>query len=260
MAVHPKQISTYEHLPSDKKLYFASDFHLGVPDKEQSTHREKKVIRWLEYVARDASAIFLVGDVFDFWFEYQTVIPKYFLRFQAKLAELSDRGIDIHLFTGNHDLWMNEYFSQELGVAIHKDPIRLSVHSKHLFIGHGDGLGPGDRVFKFIKRIFTNPLAKWLFRWLHPDVGVRLAQSWSRKSRASKTDESFQGEEERLWTFSKQMETKVHHDYYIFGHRHLSLELPVGNNSMYVNLGEWITGNRYLVFDGEHATLESFEN
>lgn len=261
MKVNPELISSYKELPSGKKIYFASDFHLGIPSREESQKRERKIVRWLEHVSKDASAIFLLGDIFDFWFEYKSVIPKGFIRFQAKLVELKDRGIPIHLFVGNHDLWMRDYFSAELNIPVHYHPVVLEIGDKKLFVGHGDGLGPGDQTYKITKAIFTNPFCKWLFKWIHPDIGVALANYWSKKSRIAPEKEKFINEEkERLLTYCKQVQKSTPHDYYVFGHRHLPLELRVSDNSTYFNLGEWITQCNYLKFDGAKATLKVFED
>ena len=257
----PELVSSFKELPSDKKLYFASDFHLGVPNEQSSRLRELKIIKWLEHVSQDASAIFLVGDIFDFWFEYKNAIPKGFIRFQGKLAELADKEISIFLFAGNHDLWMNDYFPSQLGIEVYKKPIQIEVNGKKLYIGHGDGLGPGDTFYKMVKSIFTNPICKWLFRWIHPDIGVSIAKYWSRKSRLAngKKDDDFQGNDERLWKHCKTVNKTEHFDYFIFGHRHLPLTLPVDDNSTYFNLGEWVNQCNYLEFDGENAELKVFE-
>ena len=262
MQVRPELIHSLNDLAENKKLYFASDFHLGIPNKEESLKREKKIIEWLEYISNDASAIFLVGDVFDFWFEYKTVVPKSFVRFQAKLASLVDQGIDIFLFTGNHDMWMIDYLHQELGVKILHEATSFNISGKQFFVGHGDGLGPGDTLFKIIKKIFKSPIFRWMFRWLHPDIGVRIAQLWSRRSRIAngELDEKFEGDKERLWQFCKSQNTKMHHDYYIFGHRHLPLELDVSEKSTYFNLGEWVSQYHYLEFDGKNASLKVFDS
>ncbi|MEP1034918.1 UDP-2,3-diacylglucosamine diphosphatase [Ekhidna sp.] len=261
MKAQPELISSFNELSSLKKLYFASDFHLGIPNETSSKEREKKIIKWLEHVSKDASAIFLVGDIFDFWFEYKNTIPKGFIRFQGKLAELSDKGISIFLFTGNHDLWMKDYFPLELGIKVITQPILLEVNQKKLYVGHGDGLGPGDTLYKIVKRIFTNSICKWMFQWIHPNIGVSLAQYWSKSSRlaSGEHDEKFQGEQERLWQYCKTLNKSSHYDYYIFGHRHLPLELPVTDNSTYFNLGEWVNHFTYLEFDGEKASLKVFE-
>lgn len=246
----------------NKKLYFASDFHLGAPNEVESKIREKRIIRWLDSIAGDAAAIILVGDIFDFWFEYGEVIPKGFIPFISKISQLRDQGIPVLFFTGNHDLWMKDYFTQELGIPVYHHPIELSVSGKKILVGHGDGLGPGDESYKFLKKVFTNPFAKWLFRWVHPDLGIRIAKAWSGNSRISnvaKNENRFLGEDEWLWQYSKEIEARVHHDYYIFGHRHLPLELPVGEKSTYFNLGEWVSQNTYLQFDSNGGTLLTFE-
>ena len=244
-----------------KKLFFASDFHLGAPNASESKIREKRIIRWLDSIESDAAAIFLVGDIFDFWFEYGEVIPKGFIPFISKLSQLRDKKIPIFFFTGNHDLWMKDYFTEELGIPVYHHPIELLVEGQKILVGHGDGLGPGDRSYKLLKRVFTNPIAKGLFRWFHPDLGIRLAKAWSGHSRISnlqKNENHFLNEGEWLWTYCKEVEAKIHHDLYIFGHRHLPLELPVSPTSTYYNLGEWVTQNTYLEFDGKEAKLNTF--
>ena len=245
-----------------KKLFFASDFHLGAPNASESKIREKRIIRWLDSIESDAAAIFLVGDIFDFWFEYGEVIPKGFIPFISKISQLRDKKIPIFFFTGNHDLWMKDYFTEELGIPVYHHPIELLVEGQKILVGHGDGLGPGDRSYKLLKRVFTNPIAKGLFRWFHPDLGIRLAKAWSGHSRISnlqKNENHFLNEGEWLWTYCKEVEAKIHHDLYIFGHRHLPLELKVSEKSTYFNLGEWVTQNTYLEFDGNNARLKTFE-
>lgn len=246
----------------DKKLFFASDFHLGAPNAQESKIREQKIIRWLDQIADEAAAIMLVGDIFDFWFEYGQVIPKGFIPFISKISQLRDRGIPILFFTGNHDLWMKDYFTTELGIPVYSHPIELSVAGKKFLVGHGDGLGPGDHTYKLLKKVFTNPFAQWLFKWLHPDLGIGLAKAWSGHSRISNTaknENHFLGEDEWLWQYCKEVESRFHHDYYVFGHRHLPLELVVGDSSMYYNLGEWVSQFTYLEFDGLAPKLQKFE-
>ena len=245
-----------------KKLFFASDFHLGAPSHQESKIREKRIIRWLDQISEEAAAVFLVGDVFDFWFEYGEVIPKGFIPFISKISQLRDQGTPVLFFTGNHDLWMRDYFTAELGIPVYTHPIEITVEGKKILVGHGDGLGPGDQTYKFLKKVFTNPIAQWLFRWLHPDLGIRLAKAWSGHSRItniSKDENHFLGDDEWLWQYCKELEKKVHYDYYIFGHRHLPLHLEVGKNATYINLGEWVSQNTYLEFDGIRADLKHFE-
>ena len=245
-----------------KKVFFASDFHLGAPNEASSAIREKKIIKWLNSIEDDAAAIFLVGDIFDFWFEYDKVIPKGFIRFMGKIADLRDKNIPIVFFTGNHDLWMKDYFTKELGIPVYHHPIELEIENKKFLIGHGDGLGPGDETYKILKKLFTNPFCKWLFKWLHPDLGMRIAHKWSSNSRLAnnnKNEHEFKGNDEWLWEYCKEMDKRQHFDYYIFGHRHLPLELEVGKSSTYINLGEWVNQNTYGVFDGKKMELKTFD-
>lgn len=250
-------------LPKNKNVYFASDNHLGAPNTRDSLPREKKFVAWLDTVKSDAAAIFLMGDLFDFWFEYKTVVPKGFTRVLGKLAELSDAGIPITFFVGNHDLWMNGYFEEELGIPVYHAPQELVINDKKFLIGHGDGLGPGDKGFKRMKKVFVNPIAKWFFRWLHPDLGVRLAQhlSINNKIISGDSDITFLGEDkEWLVQYCKRKLQTQHYDHFIFGHRHLPIEIKLNENSRYTNLGDWISYFTYAVFDGESLKLEKFEN
>lgn len=248
-------------LPAGKKVYFASDNHLGAPTMEESRVRELKFIRWLDTIKSDAKVIFLMGDLFDFWFEYTTVIPKGFTRTLGKLAELSDAGIQIHYFVGNHDLWMNGYFEEELNIPVYHNPQQYSINETSFFIGHGDGLGPDDKGFKRMKKVFTNPVAKWFFRWLHPDIGVRLAKhlSVSNKLISGDDDAKFLGEDkEWLVLYAKRKLETQHYDHFIFGHRHLPLEIELKENSRYTNLGDWINFYTYAEFDGKQLSLKEF--
>lgn len=246
----------------NQKVYFASDFHLGVPDKVSSKAREQKIVRWLDQCKKDAHAIFLVGDLFDFWFEYKSTVPKGFARFQGKLAEIVDSGIELFIFTGNHDLWMFGYLEEEIGAKIIYDPIKLFLNNTKVFIGHGDGIGPGDKGYKLLKKVFRNRLFQWSFRWLHPNIGIAVANFWSGASRAqaNDNDKTFLGDDEWLWSFSKEMEKTEHHDYYIFGHRHLPLDLDVTNSSKYINLGEWLNYCTYAVYQDGNIELKTFED
>ena len=248
-------------LNSGKKLYFASDFHLGVPDYDASLTREKRIVRWLDTVSADAQAIYLLGDIFDFWFEYGHAIPKGFIRLQGKLAELRDKGLPIYFFTGNHDMWMFDYFEKELGIIIYREPQVLEIGNHKLLIGHGDGLGPGDNTYKFLKKFFNSSICQWLFARIHPNLGIGIANYWSKKSRISNTrmEEKFEGEEnEFLLTYCRELEKSSHYDFYVFGHRHLPLDLKVGENSRYLNLGEWVHFNTYAEYDGQEFTLKTF--
>lgn len=250
-------------IPTGKKIYFASDNHLGAPTPEASRPREKKFVAWLDHIKKDAAAIFILGDLFDFWFEYKTVVPKGFTRTLGKLAELSDAGIPIHYFVGNHDLWMNGYFEEELGIPVYHKPKEFVFNNKTFFIGHGDGLGPGDKGYKRLKKVLTSSVFKWLFKWGHPDIGMQVAHYLSVKNKMISGDDDtiFLGEEnEWLVQYCKRkLETK-HRDFFVFGHRHLPLDIHLNNKtSQYINLGDWITYYTYGVFDGEQLHLEKFE-
>jgi len=245
------------------KIYFASDFHLGAPNAEKSLEREKKIVKWLDEVSKDATEIYLLGDIFDFWFEYKHSIPKGFVRLQGKIAELTDKGIPVTIFTGNHDMWIFDYIPKELGVKLYRKPITREYNGKKMMIGHGDGLGPGDHGYKFIKKVFANKLCQWGFARIHPNIGLGIANYWSTKSRqkTGNHDEIFHGaENEWLAIYCKEyLEKEQHIDYFIFGHRHLPLDLKVGDNSRYINLGEWIKYNSYAVFDGNKVELKYYK-
>lgn len=246
-----------------KKIYFVSDFHLGIDARLTSKEREKQIVRWLDQIKAEAEAIYLVGDVFDFWFEYKRVIPKGYVRLLGKLAELRDSGILIYFFTGNHDMWMFRYFEDELGIPIYRQSITRQIHGKTFFIGHGDGLGPGDHGYKFIKKVFASRLCQWMFERLHPNFGIWLADFWSGKSRHSKqASRKFQGEEkEFLIQYCQRKVDEMEVDYFIFGHRHLPIDFTLKNgHSRYINLGEWLHFNSYAVFDGKEVKLRFFEN
>lgn len=247
---------------STKKIYFASDFHLGVPSYEKSLEREKLLVKWLDEIKDDASEIYLMGDLFDFWFEYKHAVPKGFVRLLGKIAEITDSGIPITLFTGNHDMWMFDYLPKEIGVKIYREPIERTFENKTFYLGHGDGLGPGDKGYKFIKKVFANKLCQWAFARIHPNLGMGIANYWSKKSRKvnAEHDEKFLGEEnEWLAIFAKDYLKKEHIDYFIFGHRHLPLEIKLNDQSTYINLGEWIKYNSYAVFDGNELKLKYYK-
>ena len=243
-----------------KNTYFASDFHLGAPSCEESLVREKKIVKWLSNIQQDAKTIYLVGDIFDFWFEYKSSIPKGYTRFFGKIAELSDSGTEIIFFTGNHDMWMFDYLEKELLVKIIREKIEIEIEGKSFLIAHGDGLGPGDYGYKFIKKIFSNKLCIWMFARLHPNFGIGLANFFSRKSRSqSKNSDEFLGEDkEWLITYAKEKLSKKHFDYFIFGHRHSPIDINLNENSRYINLGEWISHFTFAKFDGENLTLDKF--
>ena len=244
-----------------KKIYFASDFHLGTPDIKDNREREKRIVSWLEHIRTDAEALYLLGDIFDFWFEYKHAVPKGAIRFLGKLSELADQGIKITLFKGNHDMWMFGYLKEELGVEIIDDALRLDCNGKAFYLHHGDGLGAGDRAYKLLKKIFRSPICQWLFARLHPNLGIGIARAWSRRSRlASGQKETFQGaEKEWLVAYAKSILQTSQINYFIFGHRHLPLDISLSPTSRYINLGEWIHYNTYAVFDGVNLELKTWD-
>ena len=245
----------------DKNIYFASDFHLGSPTYEKSREREARIVRWLDDIEPTCSELFLMGDVFDFWFEYAKVIPKGFIRFQGKIARMADAGIKIYFFKGNHDMWVKDYFEEELGMQIISDEFVMERNGKKFFLHHGDGLGPGDNKYKFLRKVFRNRFSQWLFERVHPNFGIGLANVWANQSRAATmNDEKFLGaEQEWLAIYSKEQLKKAHYDYFVFGHRHLPIEIELGKGSKYINIGEWLSFNSYGVFDGKDLKLAYFE-
>ena len=250
-------------IPKGKKVYFASDNHLGAPTIEASRPREKKFVAWLDSIKNDAAAIFLLGDLFDFWFEYKTVVPKGFVRTLGKLAEIADSGIPIYYFVGNHDLWMKGYFEDELGIPVFHKPKEFIIHKSEFFIGHGDGLGPGDKGYKRLKKVFRSRFFNWLFQWGHPDIGIPIAQYFSVKNKLISGDEDakFLGEDnEWLVQYSKRKLEEKHRDYFVFGHRHLPLEIQLNDSSRYINLGDWIQYFTYGVFDGVNFHLKKYNS
>ena len=250
-------------LDPGKKIYFASDQHFGIPNAVESKKREDKFIRWMDSVKKDAQVLFLMGDLFDFWHEWKHVVPKGYIRVLGKIAELKDSGIDIYFFVGNHDLWMKNYFEEELGVPVFFEKRYYEVNGKKLLLAHGDGLGPGDKGYKRMKKVFTNPAAQWAFRWLHPDIAMRIANYMSQKNKLISGDEdkAFLGEDkEFLILYSKEKLKTEKIDYFVYGHRHLPMVLDLENGAKYINLGDWISYFTYGVFDGEQFDLKKFED
>jgi UDP-2,3-diacylglucosamine hydrolase len=249
-------------LSHDKKVYFLSDFHLGAPDYKSSLEREKIVVKFLDEIKNDASEIFIVGDIFDFWYEYRKVVPKGYVRLLGKLAEITDAGVKIRFFVGNHDMWMKNYFQRELNIPVYFEPGDFEWDGKTFHIGHGDGLGPGDHRYKFLKKIFRNKFSQWLFGVLPPYIGMGLANFLSRRSRTQTgvAEEIFLGEEkEWLIIYSKEILKKKNFDFFVFGHRHLPIDFRLENGSRYINLGDWIHYYTYAVFDGKKLELKSYK-
>jgi len=249
-------------IANDKKIYFLSDFHLGAPDYEKSKQREKKIVHFLNTIQPTVQELFIVGDMFDFWYEYKTAVPKGYTRILGKLAEFTDAGIPVHFFVGNHDMWMSGYFEKELNIPVYFHPKTFQYNGKQFYIGHGDGLGPGDNGYKFLKKVFRNPICHWLFGIIHPNIGIGVANYFSRESRkkTGMKDEVFMGEDkEWLMIYSREILQQQHIDFFVFGHRHLPLNLQLAPNSKYINLGDWIINFTYATFDGNNMELHKWK-
>ena len=248
-------------VPPGKKIFFLSDFHLGAPNAKSSLEREQLIVRFLDEVKDQASAIFIVGDMFDFWYEYKNVVPRGYVRLLGKIAALTDAGIPVHFFVGNHDMWMKNYFQEELNVPVYYEPKEFVFNDKNFLVGHGDGLGPGDHGYKGLKKIFRNPFCQWLFGIIPPAMGIGLANYFSRKSRAAtgSSEEKFLGEEkEWLLIYCREKAAQKKIDYFVFGHRHLPIHYRLDNGSFYINLGDWISFYTYAEFDGQEMKLKSY--
>lgn len=247
-----------------ERIVFASDFHLGINGAVTSEEREKLLVRWIEEVAMSASEVFLLGDIFDFWFEYKKAIPKGFVRFQGALAALTDSGVPVHLFIGNHDMWIFDYFREEFNINLYRKPHIFERQGRKLLIGHGDGLGPGDHTFKVIRRVFHSPAMIGLFRWVHPDFGIRVAHAWSNSSRAGHGDiYQYHGPSgEYLLSYcEEQSALSPDIDYFVFGHRHLVFDYLLSNgHSRYINIGDWLQFNSYAVLEQGDIHLRSYDN
>ncbi len=241
-----------------KKTYFASDFHLGLGGHHKSLERERLIIKWLNEIRNDAETIYLMGDIFDFWHEWKTVVPAGFTRFLGKLAELSDSGIKIFFFTGNHDIWTYNYLQTELGMEILRTPQEMEIYGKKFYLAHGDGLGPKDNSFKVLKKIFTNQLFQWAFARLHPNFAVKIAKKWSEKSKEYKKDPTYKHEDEWLVIHSRNMLKIKHYDFFIFGHRHLAINYQLNDSSTFICLGDWIKNFTYAIYDGHKIELCKF--
>lgn len=250
-------------MEQQKNIYFLSDFHLGTPSHADSLVREKLIVQFLNEIEDKAAEIFIVGDMFDFWYEYKYVVPKGYVRLLGKLAQLSDKGIRLHFFVGNHDMWMTDYLQQELNMPVYFEPKEFSWNGKQFLIGHGDGLGPGDKGYKRLKKVFRNPVCQWAFGVLPPQLGMGVANYMSRRSRAKtgSSEEIFLGEDrEWLIQYCKEKLQEKHFDFFIFGHRHLPIDFRLTPNSRYINLGDWISFYTYAVFDGNDIQLLSYQH
>ncbi len=251
-------------MSKDKKIYFLTDFHLGVPDLQDSQRRENKLIRFLDSIKEETEALFLMGDLFDFWFEYKTVVPRGYVRLLGRLAHFVDDGIPVHLFAGNHDLWTFDYLQKEIGIQVHREPTIMTLKGNKFLLVHGDGRGPGDNGYKFLKRVFECKFNQFLFRWIHPDIGIGLALKWSHNHRIKKLKKEAESnyysviEETRLYKYAKECIRENHDiDYFVFGHQHKPMQYKVGKAVVTV-VGNWIRDFSYAVFDGNEIVLSTY--
>jgi len=244
-------------MPERNKIYFVSDFHLGTPSYTDTREREQRILNWLDMVKANATELFLVGDVFDFWFEYATVVPKGYIRFLGKLAELADAGVKLWFFKGNHDMWVFSYFEQELNATIIDNEMIIERNGKKFFIHHGDGLAAGDHSYKLLKKVFRSNTCQWLFARIHPNLGVGIANYWSRHSRKSNQKKKDPRPAEAEWLVAYcRNHLDREYDYMIFGHSHLPVDYRLNDKTRYINLGEWLMYDySYAVFDGKDVVL-----
>jgi len=245
----------------EKKVYFFSDIHLGLPNHEKSLQREKLLVKCLTEIEHNAKCIYFVGDIFDFWWEYKSVVPRGFVRFLGKIAELSDKGIEIHFFTGNHDVWLKDYLVIELGIELHFHEFETNINEKSFLIAHGDGLGPGDKSYKILKKLFTNKFLQWCYSRLHPNFAFGIGYRWSQNRRKKEKIYSFAGEDkELLIQYSKEKLNIKHFDFFVYGHRHIPLIFKLNNNSNMINIGDWIVNFTFAIFDSQTVELKSYKN
>jgi UDP-2,3-diacylglucosamine hydrolase len=249
---------------SGRKIYFASDAHLGARSCVDSRTAEKRLVRWLDSIKGDACAVYFLGDMFDYWFEYRYVVPKGFVRFLGKVAELSDAGVDIHFFTGNHDIWMFDYLTEEVGAVIHHDVLTVDLLGKRFFLGHGDEVDYRSRIFRMLRGLFRNRFCQWLYAGIHPRWTFGFALGWSFKSRQDGLKEA--GEEYREEAFgylvsfaSEYLKAYPGIDFFIFGHRHIMLDMALSHSSRLLIAGDWMNHFSYIVWDGQTLSLLAFE-
>ena len=247
------------------KIYFASDLHLGAPDHAKSLVREKHFVKWLDTIKDDVAELYLLGDIFDFWFEYKKAVPKGYVRLLGKLAEFADNGVLIHVFTGNHDLWYGDYLEKEFGAIIHNKPFEKEFFGKKFYLAHGDGLGPGDHGYKLMKKVFTNPINKWLYERLHPNFGISLAQFFSGLSRNHNYENTsghevvHQEDNEFLYAHSREvLKTNPDINVFVYGHRHMLIQENIEDDSEIVILGDWIQYFSFLEVDETGVRLDIF--
>ncbi|HRX11369.1 MAG TPA: UDP-2,3-diacylglucosamine diphosphatase [Draconibacterium sp.] len=244
------------------KIYFVSDVHLGAPALSNNHERELRFAHWLDSINHDVKELYLMGDIFDFWWEYKKVVPRGFTRILGRIANLTDRGIPVYFFPGNHDLWVFDYLPSELGVIVHHHEIVKEIEGKKFFLAHGDGLDASDVGYNRLKKIFTNRKMQWLFSRLHPNFALHIAHKWSKSSRTAKFEKEaeFDVNVDGMYKFAKSFLKIEKVDYFIFGHRHCMVNTPMNDDTSFVLLGDWIKNFSYGVFDGEKFELKKYND
>lgn len=247
-----------------KPVYFISDVHLGSLAIDHRRMQERRLVRFLDSIKDKAGAVFMLGDMFDFWYEWKHVVPKGFTRFLGKLSELSDMGVEVHYFTGNHDIWAFDYLSRECGITVHYEPLTTEIYGKLFYLAHGDGMGDPNRSFLLLRSIFHNRACQWMFsNLIHPNLAMKLGLSWAKRSRMKRIDGKeppYMGEDkEHLVLFTKEyMKSHPDIDFYMYGHRHIELDLMLTSKTRMMILGDWISLFTYAVWDGEHLFMENY--
>ena len=246
-----------------KNVYFLSDAHLGSRAIEHGRTQERRLVNFLDSIKHKASAVYFLGDMFDFWYEFKMVVPKGYTRFLGKISELTDLGVEVHFFTGNHDIWCGDYLTKECGVILHREPLTTEIYGREFYLAHGDGLGDPSKKFKFLRAVFHNKFLQFLFSSLHPRWSVDLGLAWAKHSRMKRVDgkePDYMGEDkEYLVLYAKEyLKTHPSINYFLFGHRHIELDLMLPNRSRIMILGDWIHFFTYAVYDGENIFLENY--
>lgn len=246
-------------MASSGKIYFISDLHLGLYPADKSAVRERILVNWLDSIKDNISELYLLGDIFDFWHEYKHVVPRGFTRFLGKIAELADRGVRLHYFTGNHDIWVYNYLPAEIGLTIYRHPVIREIKGKKFYIGHGDGIGPSEKGYKLMKWGFTNKFLQWIFARIHPNASMAFGKRWSKSSRYAKgiVADPYRGDTEEIQViYARKILQQEHFDYFVFGHRHIPFDVHLGASRV-INLGDWISHFTFAVWNGEELELHS---
>ena len=247
-----------------KSIYFLSDAHLGSWAIEHRRMQERRLVRFLDSIKEKAGGVYLLGDMFDFWYEYKYVVPKGFTRFLGKISELTDMGVEVHYFTGNHDIWAYDYLAEECGVILHKQPQTIELYGKIFYLAHGDGLGDPNKSFKVIRSIFHNKTCQWLFSGLHPRWGMWFGLTWAKHSRMKHgmggDPPDYMGDDkEHLILYTKKyIQYHSNVDYFIYGHRHIEVDKQLTKKARVIILGDWISQFSYVVYDGEHLLMQEY--